>query len=267
MHRLIVIPALALSLLAAPASAQGVLSDTRVFAPDAYIPFLNYYLPRLPDIRATMLACFASDVSDNEPEEWEQAKAVITATLWAADFPAYIALSPDVLMHPDIAGTASGCDQVGMIDAAQSAAGAGWVEFVGYSLKAIGLEMIATPPTAENLAEVQALIAEETALTARLIACASVTAPNLLIMAAVDWNERLADALSKLARLGYPRPALLALAEAGDPKTFLDVKDWDATVASCTKDAAWYERVAMFNTGSLSWRLDEFLERTGALVQ
>ena len=60
MRRLIL--AVALSLLAAPAGAQGILSDTRMFSPDTYIPFLNYYLPRLPDIRATMLACFASGV-------------------------------------------------------------------------------------------------------------------------------------------------------------------------------------------------------------
>lgn len=265
MRRLIM--ALAMSLFAAPAGAQGLLSDTRTFTPDTYIPFLNYYLPRLPDIRATMIACNAGDVAADEAEQWEKVKAVITATFWAADFPPYMALSPDVLMNPDIEGTASACDQVGMIDAAYSAATMGWVAFVGYTFKAIGLEVIETPPAAENLAEVKALIAEETALTAQLITCASVVAPHLLVTSAVDWNERLAGALAKLARLGYPRMDLLALAEAGDPKAFLDIKDWDATLASCTKDTAWYDRVATFNTGSLSWRLDEFLERTGAVAQ
>ena len=265
MRRLIL--ALGLFLFAAPAGAQGVLSDTRSFAPQTYIPFLNYYLSHLPDIRATMLACVAGDVSASEPEEWEKAKAVITATLWAATFPPEVAESPKWLMHPDTKGVASACDQVGMIDAAHQAASAGWVAFVGYTFKAIGLEMIENPPTAAHLAEVEALIAEETALTKRLIACASVTAPGLLLVAVVDWKERLAAALSKLAKLGYPWPALEVLAEAGDPETFLEMKDWDATLASCSKDVAWYERVATFNMGSLSWRLDEFLERTGAVVQ
>jgi hypothetical protein len=265
MRRLIL--ALALSCLAAPAAAQGILSDTRTFAPDTYIPFLNHFLPRLADIRATMLACKPTDIRATEAEEWDKAKAVITATLWAANFPPDVAQSPEWLMHPDATGVASACDQVGMIDAAHMAASAGWVKFVGFTFNAIGVEMIETPPTAENLAEVEALIAEETALTAQLIACTSVTAPHLLIMAAVDWNERLADAIGKLARLGYPRPALGALAEAGDPKAFLDIKDWDATLASCSKDIAWYERIASFNTGSLSFRLDEFLARTGAVAQ
>lgn len=256
-----------LSVLAAPAAAQGLMFESPILSPQTYIPVLNHYLARLPDIRATMKACFAEHVADTEPEEWEKARAAITATLWAANFPADVAQSPERLMHPDAKGVAGACDQVGLSHDAQSAAIDGWVRFVGFSFRPLGIKIIENPPTAESLAEVETILAEETALTARLVACASVTAPGSLTFAATDWSERLVRALAKLADAGYPRPALVALAEAGNPDAFLVAANTDETLASCRNDPAWYDRLARFNLAGLTRRIDDLLERTGAVVQ
>jgi hypothetical protein len=258
MRRLIV--ATMLVLCGAPAAqAQG----TPTLAADTYIPVLNVYLARLPDIRATMKACIPDQVAASEPEEWEKARAAITATLWAANFPPEVAQSPEWLMHPDAVGVASECGETPMLGDALTAANNGWLSLVGYSFAQIGLPLITNPPTAESLAEVGTIFAEETALSAELIGCAAVSAPGILVITAVDWNGRVLEAAVRLAGAGYPRPRLVELAEAANPDLFILHEDPEAARKACDEDFDWYERYSLFQTSGLSIRINDLLERTG----
>jgi hypothetical protein len=251
-----------LALCATPADAQGRPS----LSPETYIPLLNVYLARLPDIRATMEVCYPEMIAATEPEEWEKAKASITATLWAANFPPEVSGSPEWLMHPDATGTASECKSPMGADA-QGAAYTGWVKFVGFALKSMGLEVITNPPTAESIAEVETILAEETALSARLIGCAAVAAPSVLIPMAADWNDRLLRALVQLAGAGYPRPRLVELADAGNPDLFIKPDDPEALLADCNQNLDWYERYSLFHTAGLTTRINDLLVRTGVIEQ
>jgi hypothetical protein len=254
-----VIFATVFALCAAPAMAQGSPS----LAPETYTQVLNVFLSSLPNIRATMQACNAAEIAKTEPEEWEKAKAAITATLWAANFPPEVAQSPEWLMHPDVAGTAGACNASPISADATFAANTGWLQYLSYQFQQIGIPFISNPPTAESFAEVETILTEETAVSGRLIGCAAVAAPGLLIPAATDWNQRLLGALVKLAAAGYPRPRLVELADAGNPDLFIKPDDWDAALASCTEDMDWYERWSMYDVGALTRRIDDLLTRTG----
>ena len=262
MRRLIL--ATLLALCTVPAEAQ---SGRPSLSPETYIPLFNVYLARLPDIRATMKACYPDLVSATEPEEWEKAKATITATLWAANFPPEVAQSPEGLMRADVVGTASDCGQSPIGYDAQEAAYSGWVKFVSRPLKSMGLEVITNPPTTESIAEVETILAEETALSARLIECAAVAAPSILIPVAADWNDRLLGALVRLAGAGYPRPRLVELADAASPDLFIKPDDPEAVLADCNANLDWYERYAAFHLAGLTNRINDLLERTGVITQ
>ena len=244
----------ALLVCAGPALADPI-------QPGSLVPALDVYVDAVAAGHAAAASCAAAKSPARDAADWEQAKAMFVATLWASGFPVTFARTAGQRLDAAPAGKVN-CTDPALAGSLAAAEREGWVKAMQHPLLGMDLKIIDHPVSAEGWNRIKAAFASEISAQKRLFDCVAVTYPELLPAAVHDWDQMLAQIGSKLSGAGLPRDEVAAQLSTAEANSLWHRVAPDAEAGlrdSCAKETAWNERLSMLQYLRLQDEVDKLL--------
>jgi hypothetical protein len=247
------IAALGLGLMATAANADPI-------NPAVLVPALDVYVDAATADHAAGLACANPQSRARDEGDWNAAKAIFIATLWANAFPtdfvkgaaARFDATPSV--KPD-------CSDKDTLERIRDPDHEGWPAYLAHALSGMDLKPV-LPVAPERWQAIKDAIAERLPMQKRTLDCLAVVSPEFLPVAVHDWDQMLAGIGSKLASAGLPRDevaATIGAAEANALWKRAAAGDIAAIKADCAKDLVWSDYFFQLGFINLAGDVDKLL--------
>lgn len=243
-------------------SGVGTVSAQSQLSPEAYAEPLHVYVDGLLEQRAAIFAC-GTEVRPTqqlaiEAEQWDRARRILAATLWANGFPARDVRTIDKKLQQPWDGEPDCSDPYTNLGSAQS-----WPERIAGLSSVLGLTLMENPVSPEQWTAIKAVFEREKPLEKRALTCIAVIDPTLLLTEFKTWNDVLLRTGEMLIGAGLPRDEVVAEITAAQPDNLWERVEAQEKVAlrdSCGADQTWQERVYMLQQMRLSSDVEKLLQ-------
>jgi hypothetical protein len=232
--------------------------------PSVLVPALDVYVDAVTGDHAAALACAKPESRARDVGDWNAAKAIFLATLWASGFPtdfvrqATTRLDAAPSVKPD-------CSDKDTLERIRDPEHEGWPAYLAHSLSGMDLKPV-FPATAERWQAIKDVIAKRLPMQKHTLECLAAGSPEFLPVAVHDWYQMLTGIGSKLASAGLPRDevaATIGAAEANALWKRAPAGDVAAIKADCAKDLTWSDRFFQLDFMNLAGEVDKLLPASG----
>lgn len=247
--------ALSSAALAAGFTAFSPQAQADEVPPLQYLPVLDFYADSLVMARSIAAVCAPPSSPARDDKAWEEAAAILVASLWADGFPADFVRSVKARLDRPLIPAKIDCNNGSKIDELAGSEDEGWVQLIKGMLKGTGLRAIEAPVSDAQWREIKATIEGDLPAQTKLFDCVGAVGFGLLPTLIHDWNGMLIEVGQKLIAAGLPRDEVSAELNAADANHLWHKPD-AATLASlrrsCKEDKSWYERLATMSYAGIS---------------
>jgi hypothetical protein len=254
--------ALSSAVLAAAFTAFSPQAQADDIPPSQYIPVLDFYADSLVTARSIAAVCAPSSSPARDDKAWEEAAAILVASLWADGFPADFVKSVKARLDHPVIPAKIDCDSGSKIDQLAGSENDGWVQRVKGMLKSTGLRAVEAPVSDAQWKEIKAAIEGDLPAQAKLFDCVGAFGFGLLPTLIHDWNRMLIEVGQKLVAAGLPRDEVSAELNAADANHLWHKPDAAGLASlrrSCKEDQSWYERFSAMSYAVIIAEVDKRL--------
>jgi len=201
-------PLVRLGLGSAVLLAGAAAAGAAPVAPAALVPALDVYVDALASGHAGALACAGVwPASKADEAGWQQAGAILVATLWANDFPIDFVRTAAQRLEAPPAATKPDCAHPDPAFAGELGwpSQVGWVEVVEQGLKGMDLKVVSSPVAPATWTSIKGMVAKVLPQQERLLDCVAVMYPETLPQTVHDWDAMIGKARAALLAAGLPR--------------------------------------------------------------
>lgn len=226
------------------------------------LPALDVFVDSVVAGHAAAATCAGPKSPARDEADWQKAKAIFIATLWANDFPINYVRTASQRLDKPTAGAKPNCSAPALAGQLGPADREGWVAALREPLDGIGLAIVEHPVAPAVWNQIKADFATEMPLQQRLFECVAVTAPAALPPSVNDWDEMLAGIGRKLVAAGLPRDDVSAQLSAADANSLWHRVAPDAEAGlrdACASEKAWQARLYQLQWGRLAGMVDKLL--------
>ena len=218
---------------------------------------IGAYVDSVVELRQLLLAC-----AQTEPTHWDEASAVLVATLRAAGFEESEAAALTARLAVGKQGSASyecGSELVAM--RLSMAPPSDWVDMHKAAMTDIGIAIVTPDPPADaRLESVRRVFAGHLQEQARMLRCMALIQPRWFPMAYADWEGLVDKAATALREAGYSAETVASIVDpARSGRLLTAVTDRQADIADCAGETAWMTRYATFAWYSLAGEVEAAL--------
>jgi hypothetical protein len=230
-------------------------------SPSSLLPALDVYIDAVVAGHAAA-ACAGPKSPVANKANWEKAKAIFVATLWANDFPIVFVRTAQKSLDAPLPKAPPDCSNPALDGELGSASQEGWVAALETPLKGMDLTIITQPVDPAVWSRIKNLIVEDSAAEKRLLDCVAVTEPDELPGLVDDWDQMIGRIGQNFVAVGLPRDEVSSALSAADANTLWHRAAPDAEAElrdSCQKDKSWQTRLDHMTFLTLGPAVDKLL--------
>jgi hypothetical protein len=218
---------------------------------------IGAYVDSVAELRQLLLAC-----AKTEPAHWDEASAVLAATLRTKGFDESETAALTARLAVGTQGSAPyECSSELVVTRLSIDTPSDWIEFHKAALASIGVEIATPDPRADaRLDAVRMVFAGHLPEQARMLRCMALVQAQGFPMAYTDWEGLVDKAAAALREAGYSAETVASIVDpARSGRLLTAVRDRQVEIADCLGETNWMTRYATFTGYTFAGEVEKAL--------